>query len=402
MDMDLLNENKSHNQQKNTGSKIVLMLIILSVILIIGIIAIMVYIQSTKNAKSSIYVNGQKIENTENLIITDTASGEKYIALRDLANLLDYQFNNSGYQEDALETTKCYIKDKKLIAGFELGSKQVYKYEEETNLDYQYLELKNEIKTFNNKLCIALSDITVGLNVEYGIDINNNIIINTIEYLATQYQEKLKDDGYTVAEDQNNQKALAYGYIIVNKDNRYSVLNKRLEEIISSRYTSIYFDEPNSSYIVSNPNGKYGIISTDGTLKMQFIYDGLEVLNYERMLYKAKNGQNYGVIDANGSIVVNLEYDDIGFPSDATSRILYTLIVEKMDETPGETIVVAKNKKYGLVTLKTGEIYLPCDHLDKLYSVSELGQIVYKAEVDKKVYSLSEYLKMRLTQTINL
>ena len=400
--MDLLNDNQTQMKQQPAGTKAILVLIILSVILIIGIVILMILIQSTKQARSDLYINGQKIENSRDLLITDTETGKKYISIKDIANLLEYQYNNSGYQGDAIETAKCYIKNKNLIAGFEIGSKRVYKYEEGTDLDYQYFELNNEIKTLNDKICIALEDLTVGINVEYGIDAKGNIIINTIEYLANQYQEKLKDNGYIVAEDQNNQKALAYGYIIVKKDDRYSVLNTKFEEIISSRYTSIYFDEPNMSYIVSNTNGKYGIITTEGTLKMQFIYDGLEVLNYEKMLYKAKNGEKYGVVDANGRIIVNMEYEDIGYPSDPANRILYTLIIEKMDETPGETIVVKKDKKYGLVVLETGELYLPCDHLDKLYSVSELGKIQYKAEVDKKTYNLAEYLRMRLTQTLNL
>ena len=400
--MDLLNDNQTQMKQQPAGTKAILVLIILSVILIIGIVILMILIQSTKQARSDLYINGQKIENSRDLLITDTETGKKYISIKDIANLLEYQYNNSGYQGDAIETAKCYIKNKNLIAGFEIGSKRVYKYEEGTDLDYQYFELNNEIKTLNDKICIALEDLTVGINVEYGIDAKGNIIINTIEYLANQYQEKLKDNGYIVAEDQNNQKALAYGYIIVKKDDRYSVLNTKFEEIISSRYTSIYFDEPNMSYIVSNTNGKYGIITTEGTLKMQFIYDGLEVLNYEKMLYKAKNGEKYGVVDANGRIIVSMEYEDIGYPSDPANRILYTLIIEKMDETPGETIVVKKDKKYGLVVLETGELYLPCDHLDKLYSVSELGKIQYKAEVDKKTYNLAEYLRMRLTQTLNL
>ena len=400
--MDLLNDNQTQMKQQPAGTKAILVLIILSVILIIGIVILMILIQSTKQARSDLYINGQKIENSRDLLITDTETGKKYISIKDIANLLEYQYNNSGYQGDAIETAKCYIKNKNLIAGFEIGSKRVYKYEEGTDLDYQYFELNNEIKTLNDKICIALEDLTVGINVEYGIDAKGNIIINTIEYLANQYQEKLKDNGYIVAEDQNNQKALAYGYIIVKKDDRYSVLNTKFEEIISSRYTSIYFDEPNMSYIVSNTNGKYGIITTEGTLKMQFIYDGLEVLNYEKMLYKAKNGEKYGVVDANGRIIVSMEYEDIGYPSDPANRILYTLIIEKMDETPGETIVVKKDKKYGLVVLETGELYLPCDHLDKLYSVSELGKIQYKAEADKKTYNLAEYLRMRLTQTLNL
>ena len=41
--------------------------------------------------------------------------------------------------------------------------------------------------------------------------------------------------------DQNNQKALAYGWIVVSKDGVWSVLNTNFEEIIGAKFASIYF-----------------------------------------------------------------------------------------------------------------------------------------------------------------
>ena len=38
---------------------------------------------------------------------------------------------------------------------------------------------------------------------------------------------------------------------------------------------------------------------------------------------------------------------------------------------------------------------MPCDHLDKLYSIDDLGVTYYKIEVEKQTLDLLEYLKIR-------
>lgn len=52
--------------------------------------------------------------------------------------------------------------------------------------------------------------------------------------------------------------------------------------------------------------------------------------------------------------------------------------------------------------IDTGDELLPCDHLDELYSVSELGKIYYRVEVEKQTLELKEYLRLRATQVVNL
>lgn len=399
--MDLLNENQ-YQKQSSPGKKLVLILIFLSIVLIVAIICLMVFIKSKEDIKETVYINGKKVENVNDFIVTDSVTGLKYISIKDLATQLGYKFSNSEYKVDGIQTTKCYVRNDKLISCFDLSTKKMFKYDENTNLDYQYYTLVNELKTYNNKLYISLDDINVALNVQYGKDSKSNIVINSVEYLIEQYQDKLKELGYTIVEDQNNRKAIAYGWIIAIKDGIYSILNSNFEEFISSRYKSIYFDECNNSYIVSNNNEKYGIISTDGIVRMQFIFDGLEIINYENMLYKAKNRGQYGIVKKDGTILVNFEYDDIGYPKDNEKQIEYTLIVDKLNETPEKTIVVKKNNKYGLVTLSKGEEVLPCNQLDKLYSIIELGQVVYKVEVEKQILNLSDYLRILMTQTVNV
>ena len=405
--MDLLDENKYETPKAPKGRNLVLFLIILSVIFALIIIIAMFMVKERKAKMIKLYINGKKVTNINDYIINDSETSKTYISIKALTTALGYQYNNSAYQEDGIDTTKCFIENQKLIYGFELGSNKVYKYEEQTNLDYQYYYLNTEIKTFNNKLFIDLEDLKVGLNLQCTRNKNNEIYINDIIYLKEKCQEKLADSGYELPDDYNNLKALAYEWIIVKKNDTYGVLNFKLDEIITRRYDSIYFDEQNLNYIVSNSNGKYGIISSDGTVKMQFKYDNLEVLNYENKLYKAKSKDKYGIIKSDGSILVNFEYDDIGFPRDDAKDILYTLIVEKLKidtsvETPKRTIVVKNNDKYGLVIMETGQLFLPCDELDKIYSIEELGEIKYKAEMNNQVMDLSDYVGRRIRSIVGM
>lgn len=399
--MDLLNENQYQQPKPVKGKKMIITLLILSIIAVIAVLIMMIYIEANKEVGYTLFVNTEQKEISAELIVSDN-QGNQYISLKELTELLGYEYYNSEYNNYGVDTAKGYVKNQKLITGFELGTNKIYKYEEGTNLDYQYYQLNYNIITYNNKLYIALADLRQALNVYCTVNENKEIVISTMEYLAQVYQEKLKENGYTIAPEQNNQKALAYGWIIVNKNGVWSVLNSEFEEIVESKYSSIYFDEYNSNYIVSNSNGQYGIITTKGIIKHSLKYDGLEVLNYENDLYKVKNNNKYGIMKKDGIMLTGIVYDDIGYPADASNKIQYTLLIPEMDGKSGITIVVKQNKFYGLIKLETGETFLPCDHVEKLYSISELGEIYYKIEAEKQTLSLIDYIQWRETQTVQL
>ena len=47
--------------------------------------------------------------------------------------------------------------------------------------------------------------------------------------------------------------------------------------------------------------------------------------------------------------------------------------------------------------IDTKDELLPCDHLDELYSVSELGKIYYRVEVEKQTLELKELISTKFT-----
>lgn len=400
--MDLLNQNQYQEPQKSKSKKLILVLLMFSIIFAIGILCLMVYLKSNMTNGTTLYINGEQKEIASDLLITGS-DGNQYIALRKLAELLGYGFDNSEYNNYGMETTKCYVKNNALITGFEQDSNRIYKYEEGTNLDYQYYKLNNNILMYNNNLYIALQDLKLALSMKCEYTEKNEIKLYTMEYLASIYQEKLKDSGYSVSTEQNNQKALAYDWIIVtNKNNICSVLNTNFDEIIGEKYLSIYFDEYNSNFIVSNTSGQHGILATNGTILISLKFDDLEILNYENMLYKVSNNGKYGIMKKDGTMLTkDIIYDEIGYNAEPDKKIVYTLIVPDLDGK-GQTIVVKQSGKYGLIYLKDGETYLPCDHLDKLYAVNELGAIEFRVEVEKQTIKLSDYMEARKTHVVNM
>lgn len=391
--MDLLNENQYKKEQTPKSKKIVLIILILAIIATIFIVFALLYIRTQQKLPETLKINDKEVKMTETLII-ETTEGNKYISLKEIAQLLGYEYYNNEYGESGENKEKGYIKSGTLITGFEKDTKKIYKYEEETNLDYQYYELKSNVIMYNNNLYISSADISQALNVIYGE--NKSIIsIQTINNKIDEYTQslKLKDNGYTIAQDLNNQKAIIYGMLVVKKNDKWGVIDKNSNEIIGNKYSTIYFDEYNMNFIVSDSNGRYGILSNNGEIICALKYDGLEILNYENMLYKVKYNGKYGIMSADTKLLTNIIYDDIGYPEDSNKKIKYTLIIPELIENVGEMMVVKQNNKYGLIDISTGEEVIGCDQLDKIYAIEELGEISYKVEINETTFDLIDVIK---------
>lgn len=393
--MDLLNENQYKKEQTPKNKKIILILLVLSIIATILITFILLYInkyvKTQEKLPKTLKINDKEVNLTETLII-ETAEGDKYISLKEIAQLLGYEYYNNEYGVDGENKDKGYIKNGILVTGFEKDTNSIYKYQEKTNLDYQYYELSSNIIKYNNNLYISSKDISQALNITYKED-NNTTLINTIENNIEKYQETFKETDYTITKDLNNQKAIIYGMLVIEKNGKWGVIDINYNEIIGNKYSTIYFDEYNMNFIVSDSNGRYGILSNNGEIICALKYDGLEILNYENMLYKVKYNGKYGIMSEDRGLLTNIVYDDIGYPEDSNKKIKYTLIIPELIENTGEMMVVKQNNKYGLIDISTGEEVIGCDQLDKIYAIEELGEISYKVEINETTFDLIDVIK---------
>ena len=171
-------------------------------------------------------------------------------------------------------------------------------------------------------------------------------------YLISLYTNSVLDYGYTKIDDEfNNQKTILDSMLIVQKDkSSYGVINCDTGEIlIEPKYDSIEYLQDTGSFLVTSDK-KVGILSKNGDLKVQLLYDSLELMDSDSGLYLAERDGSYGVIDINGNIKIYIEYDQIGLDitkfSDNNIKNKYILV--------NNLIPVKKDKLWGLFD-KTGK-----------------------------------------------
>ena len=359
--MDLLQENKKKNK-KTTGQKIILTLLIISIILIIAIVGVMLVMGNIgTKSKYTIAVNGN-IVSEEKIGFLQLEDGSKYISIRALCNQLNYEYFNGEYNIAGESKDKGYINNGTNIVQFFADSNDIYKTEENEVKDYEYYKLKNNIIQYNETLYINMEDLTVAFNlIEVYSEEKNQTIILTPEYWLEKNNAQFDELGYTVSETPENKKAISYGYVIIQNNEKYGVINLGLEELIGNKYNSINFVEYTGQFIVSNNNDKYGVININGSTEIALQYDSIEILNYNPLLYQVERLEEYGIMRQNGEIINEIKYTSLGYPEDKANNIYYTLIIPELNENIPQSIVVCKDGKYGLVNLENGKEVIPCN-----------------------------------------
>lgn len=377
--MDFFEENKK-KPSKTPAQKLVLSLLIISIILCIMIGIAIAYLSIKGETKPyTIALNGQNIELNKLQLIT-TQNGKNYISLRAISDNLKYDYYNGEFKIADETKTKGYINNKVNITQFFANKTEIYKTTENSTTDYEYYILDNPILSSEENLYIALDDLDVALNLilDYSEE-NNQTIIQTPEYWVEKNAETFSKSNITISNTAENMKALSYGYVIINKDNKYGVIDLRGQELIGNKYKSITFFEYTKKFISSNINNEFGIITHLGTSDIDLQYDSIEVINYNPLLYKVKELNKYGVLKEDGETLNNIEYDSIGYPENKNNKINYTLIIPNINENIPESIVVCNNNKYGLINLENGKEVISCN-LDGIFSVTKDDKDYYIVE----------------------
>lgn len=92
------------------------------------------------------------------------------------------------------------------------------------------------------------------------------------------------------------------GYIRMNVDNQYKLVNLKFEE--KSNRDAF----PNNTLFTAKNDGKYGLVNKDGTLVVQYQYDDITEQNEYGFVAVKKDGK-WGVIDQYGNTVVDPKYE---------------------------------------------------------------------------------------------
>ena len=414
--MDLLGQEYNNAPKpKSKGKKVVLNLLIVSIILLVVVIALIYLLKGSQPKKASLYVNNESKTVISGLIINDEASGKKYVSLKDVASLIGYEYQNGEYLQYEESKTKGYLENSNQIIGFELGKNKIYKTVPNTEVEFEYYEIKNPIIQNNDKLYIALEDFdtTCDAVITYS-DEKDQTVICTTDYLADEYEKKVVEQGVykSVNKDFENQKAIIYNMLIVAKseekdndnNNKYGVITTSMQQVITPKYKEIKYNEYTGNFIVAASNGKYGVISKDGQeVIVEVKYDSVRIVNYDPLMYEVKLNNKYGIINKEGKVIANTEYDKLGYAGDKTKEQNAVLIIKNVYDNK-DGIVVCKNNKYGILDIETGREITPVEsEITKIYSKTDnTGKKECYVELSNQEVLLSKYVEYVNTISVNI
>ena len=432
--MNIIDENfvEKSKKEKTKMSKIILIIIAILVIAIIGIIIALGYID---NAQLKVTVDGQLQEKVKDMLVFD--GDTVYISIRDIASYVGYQSYSGDYAERSEAKNKCYIQNDDEIANFVLGSNKIYKLEtQKTNSDYTYFYAKKLVKAINGKLYISSDGFQEAFNSSfiYNQD-TNRIKIYTMNYLISSYQQTVLDKGFAeMSSEFHNEKSIFEERLVVQKDKKQlGVIDLKGNTIIEPKYEEITYI-PETGDFFAKSNGKVGIISKDGTMKVQILYDSLNLMDKDAGIYEAQREGKYGIIDVKGNIKLYIENDAIGLDiskfekNDIRNKYLLVdnlIPVKKNDlwglvDKTGKTIVdfkydslgyiassnkdalnllvipnynmivTCKDKKYGLIN-SSGEEKFPT-RADDIYMVIDSGTKYYYLNFEDQRYDVEKWL----------
>ena len=178
--------------------------------------------------------------------------------------------------------------------------------------------------------------------------------------------------------------------LVVNKDDKYGVVStKDFSVIIGTKYDKMVYLENTEEFIVTN-DGKTGVLSKDGEVKIGLRYDEVGLIDGEEKIFYVKNDNLYGVLNQNGKVLVQIEYDGIGI--DRKTFPLYNFYNNLL--LYNNCIPLKKSNKWGIVD-KSGNTILNFEY-DKL-GYAEIAIV----DDEQGENNLSSKTGNRITNSVN-
>ncbi len=354
--MNIIDE--SFNEKKETKKNKILPKVILSliIVLVIGIVAIAAVLSHIEKTTLKLYINNARNDEVKNMLVYEKDT--IYVPIREFAAQIGYQSYNGDYTERSEAKNKCYVENKDEIAIFSLNSNKIFKKQKSSGTEYQYYYAKKPVKSIDGKLYLSIDGIEKAFNITFNDNRENyKITIYTMENLIDSYRKKVLDYGYTeLSKTFNNQKSIFDERLIVNKaqpqdKGQIGLIDLKGNIIAEPKYDEITYIPELTDYLISS-NGKVGIMSKNGEMKVQIIYDSIELMDKDAELFLVKKENKYGIIDTRGNTKLYIEYDAIGVDiskfekNDIKNKYLLA----------NNLIPVCKNKKWGLFDKKGNQI----------------------------------------------
>lgn len=311
--MNLIEESfqEKKDVKRKKATTIILVAMAILVILIIAIVVYLFYIQSTT---LKLAIDGQVNEKFKQLLVFE-ADDKIYAPIKEIASYFGYESYNGEYKEKSEDPSKCYVQSENEAVNFTLSSNKIYKLELSKDENYEYVYLKEPIKAINGVLYTTTQGLEEAFNISFNYNKEKNRIdIYTLPYLIKSYSNSILDLGYSeISSELVNQKSIFDNVLIVKKQSNSTVgaIDLNGNVIIEPKYDKITY-LPNTGDFLVESNGKVGIVSKTRETKVQIAYDSIELMDIDAGLYVVKRNNKYGIIDTNGNIKLHIENDQVG------------------------------------------------------------------------------------------
>lgn len=369
--MDLMQENEIQPKKESKGIKIWLIIVVVLIILLL-ITAVLLWMYSQKLQKEAFKVTIDGVYSTnassksELFLIQDN---KVYTSIEEICSYIGYQYYPGGYRQYAEDRTKCYVTNSKEVVTFAHSNNEIVKYPvTNLNSEPQTFEISEEVVIKGNRLYINEDGLKKAFNllIEYDAS-SNSVNIATLPYLVNYYENNITGASIesSTFEDYvkfNNGKALLKNLIIIQDENTklYGVSqitnNMQTTPIITARYTKIEYMEGVGDFIVTSEDKKVGIIASDGITKVRPEFDKIQEIDKDIGLYLVNSGENQGVINRNGKVIVPQDYDSIGLDTGYEDKNITNKYI-----LYGNCIPVKLNNKWGIINIE-GERIIPVEY----------------------------------------
>lgn len=328
--MEWNNKERENEKQGMTLSTKILLALIACIILMIILIAVLLT-GKDEDVTDKINVDGKNVA-TDKALLLNELNGITYVNIQEFARLVGYEYHDGEYKAVIIEKDKCNVQGTIETASFYLNENKVYKLPINKNeSEYEEYVVDAPVKLINEKMYATIETIKIAFNVLVE-ETAQSLQVYTLDYLMMLYDAKIIEWGYQSIAEQSfdNKKSLLYGALIVKKDGGlYQIIDSNnTKEIVPAKYASIDFMESTQEFLVKNNSNQVGIIDINGTIKLDLNYEEITVLDKKSDLYLIKQTGKYGVATENDSFIIFPEYDSIGFKNNIFNKniILDTLI----------------------------------------------------------------------------
>lgn len=319
--MEINYENSTNQKQTKSIYKILIALIICVLIIICIIFALL---QSLKKNRFSVLVDTKEVSTSSTTELFKKIDDVIYINIKEFAKLVGYEYHDGEYKSFSQDKDKCYVQGENETASFYINENKLNKLPvNQLTSEYKEYTFKNQTKQINGIVYAPTEMLSIAFNTVIQAN-EKSISIYTLNYIVNNYNQKAVNWGYEKITDYTfeNQKAILYGFLIVRKENGlFKVINlDNTKEILSDKYNKIQFDENTQEFFITNSLGKVGIINSDGTTKIEPIYDSIECIDKEEDVYVVQIDNKYGMVRENNKVIANAEFNEIGITTKESSE----------------------------------------------------------------------------------